>query len=394
MEAPKDFDALLQNVSGVTSFKWFGFGQRSNLPRIRIHTKQGQIDLSIELFRSHLSQEMATQIIASNSASDLPRLILAPAIGAGLSEQFIEAGLCYLDAQGNCHFDLGLFFVHVEGRTTSHPATGSATTGIRRAGYQVLFAYLVDPKLLNTPLREVAAVAGVSRQPVSTLRRRLVDDGYVIGTKSKMQWNPSRFSDAINLWLQGYTATVRPAILKGRFRTRERNPDVIEKQIADGFGAGLSDGSGCGASTGFGAGLSDGSGCGAGTGFGAGLSDGSGCGAGTGFGAGLSDGSGSGSGLRWGGATAAYRMSPHYRGERTVLLGCDNAKHLLDIIEAVPDKKGNLVLLDSFGGLMGPSPDLVPPLLAYSELLQEGSERAREAAQILYDEFIALDARR
>ncbi len=336
MEAPEDFDDLLSSVSGVESFQWFGFNHRTQQPRVRIHTKKGRVELAVEVFRSHLSQDMADHITTESAANVLPRLVLAPVIGSGLSKQFIEAGLCYLDARGNCHFDLEAFFVHVEGRTNSHSTTGSSDKGIRRAGYQVLFAYLAEPGLLNATMREVAAVAGVSRQPVSTLRKRLVNDGYIIKTKSKTRWNPSRFSDAINLWLQGYTATVRPAILRGRFRTRERNPDVLEEQITKTLEPGE---------------------------------------------------------FRWGGATAAYRMSPHYRGQQTVLVGVGKPDRLVKTVQAIPDTKGNLVLLDSFGDINGPSRDLVPPLLAYSELIQEGSERSREAAQVLYDEFIALGKR-
>ena len=185
MEPPKDFDVLLDSISGVKSFKWIGFGQRPGQPRIRIHTKQGPFTLGVEVFRSNLSQKMANHIISKDTESELPRLILAPAIGSGLSKQFIEADLCYLDAQGNCHLDLATFFVHIEGRTSRRSNMGSSDKGIRRAGYQVLFAFLVDPDLLNATIRDVAAVAGVSRQPVSTMRRRLVDDGYILNTRSR-----------------------------------------------------------------------------------------------------------------------------------------------------------------------------------------------------------------
>ena len=207
--------------------------------------------------------------------------------------------------------------------------------GIRRAGYQVLFAYLAKPELLNETIREVAAVSGVSRQPVSTLRRRLVDDGYVFTTKSGTRWYPRRFSDAINLWLQGYKATLRPALLVGRFRTRERNPGLLEELLVNALGD---------------------------------------------------------EAFQWGGAAAANRMSPHFRGQRTVLHVSSKAEERMRGIEMMPDRKGNLELLRAFGDFSGPKPELVPPLLAYAELLQDDSERARESAQILFEKFIELEA--
>tara|TARA_R110002096_G_scaffold44524_1_gene119661 strand:- start:19827 stop:20669 length:843 start_codon:yes stop_codon:yes gene_type:complete len=278
---------------------------------------------------------MTDHILAAPSQAKLPQLILAPAIGAGLAQRFMDAGFSYLDARGNCHINLGAFFVHIEGRTGPTQVAHSMDRGIRRAGYQVLFAYLAKPELLNETIREVAAVSGVSRQPVSTLRRRLVDDGYVFTTKSGTRWYPRRFSDAINLWLQGYKATLRPALLVGRFRTRERNPGLLEELLVNALGD---------------------------------------------------------EAFQWGGAAAANRMSPHFRGQRTVLHVSSKAEERVRGIEMMPDRKGNLELLRAFGDFSGPKPELVPPLLAYAELLQDDSERARESAQILFEKFIELEA--
>lgn len=329
MGIPNSFDDLLHNLSGVQSFQWFGFGERSGQPKLRIHTKQGRFEFSVEIFRSHLSQDKADHI-AGKRASGLPRLILAPAIGSGLSRQFVEAGLSYLDARGNCHFDLGVFFVHIEGLSGTSHAAPALDKGIRRAGYQVLFAYLADPELLNAPIREVASVAGVSRQPVSTLRRRLIKDKFLVETKSRTSWRTTRELEALNLWLGGYKTVVRSSLLQGTYRTRELDPLKLERELEE-------------------------------------L---------------LAD-----RDYAWGGAAAAYRQTQHYRGETTVIHG--DLGQALGKIEARPaSQSSNLLVLGHIGEIRGTTPHLAHPLLVYSELYQDPNERAREAAQVYYEKFL------
>jgi hypothetical protein len=59
-------------------------------------------------------------------------------------------------------------------------------------------------------------------------------------------------------------------------------------------------------------------------------------------------------------------------------------------LRALPDHRGNLVLMEAFGSINWQTGrDTVHPLLVYSEMLHEGSERGREAAQELYDRHLA-----
>jgi hypothetical protein len=66
------------------------------------------------------------------------------------------------------------------------------------------------------------------------------------------------------------------------------------------------------------------------------------------------------------------------------------ARDLQKRLRALTDPKGNLVFMDAFGRLNWEyAGETVHPLLVYSEMLNEGNERAREAAQEIYDRHIA-----
>lgn len=301
--------------------------------RLRLDTETGQRDLLVQAYRSHLSHRTADHIVAVAGRSRDPIVILAPHIGKGIAEKFIKAGVNYVDANGNCHIAAPPVYVHVEGKSGSRSA---AEKGLRRASYQVLFAYLAEQTLLDSPIRSVAEAAGVSRQPVADMRRRLLDDEYILATATKTRWHPRRWQDALSLWLHGYETTVRPSLIEGTYRTRDRIPTNLERRVAHVFGE-----------------------------------------------RGRPD-------FRWGGTAAGFRLTGHYRGERTVVHVSAPPTDLEEPLEAMADPRGNLIVMGAFGTINWPSDrETVHPLLVYAEMLHDTNERAREAAQELYDRLIA-----
>jgi hypothetical protein len=303
--------------------------------QLRLRTVAGERELLVQLFRSHLSHRDADHIISAVRAHQLPTLVLAPHIGTGLATKLAGAGVNYLDAHGNCHLVIPpLFCVHVAGKTAApRPHAGK---GMRRPSYQVLFVYLAEPGLLDAPIRLVAERAGVSRQPVADVKHRLLEEEYVVVTKTRTRWHPRRRQDALSLWLQGYESTVRPSLARASYRTRDARPEDLEQRLTEVLSA-----------------------------------------------AGVSA-------FRWGGSAAGFRITGHHRGERTVVHLRAVPPDLSERLRALPDPHGNLALLDAFGEINWEGPgETVHPLLIYSEMLSEGSERALEAARGLYESHIA-----
>jgi hypothetical protein len=136
-------------------------------------------------------------------------------------------------------------------------------------------------------------------------------------------------------WLVGYADVLRPALLVGSFRTPDATPDKLEQRIVDSAVTPAE--------------------------------------------------------WRWGGCAAGFRLTQHYRGERTVLHVGELATEFRRAIKAVPDANGPLVILRFPGptALIGATPDTVHPLLVYAEMLAEANERAREAAGEVAEEYLA-----
>jgi hypothetical protein len=199
----------------------------------------------------------------------------------------------------------------------------------------VLFALLAEPERVANSVRALGDAAGVSRQAALDIRHRLARLGVLIQTRSGFRWVAGRYKEAIDMFVTGYLTTLRPELVLGRFRTRDSEPPALEARLVSEIS--------------------------------------------------LQD-------LRWGGAAAAHRMTGHYRGGHTVV-------HVMELpgnmrkLQAIPDRAGTLELVMPPGplGMRGVIEDTAHPLLVYAELLAEGNERAREAAQEVAERWLSAE---
>jgi hypothetical protein len=297
---------------------------------LTIRTPTGKEKIYFEVKTSNMSREMASQIITL-ARQVKPLLVAAPIIAGGVGELLAENKVSFIDLRGNCFIDLGGRYVaRIQGQRSEQPTVARA---LRTPSYQVLFTVLAEPSLISAPVRTLASAAGVSRQPAMTLRERLVELGLVVRGAKGHLWTPHGPRKALDLWLAGYATSVRQGLLVGTYRTQDADPDAREQRVAsilDKFGP-----------------------------------------------------------WRWGGGAASHRMTGYFHGERTVVHVADPPADLQRRLRAVPATDGPLVVLRSPGpkGLEGTTPDTAHPLLVYTELLTDGGERARDAAQELADRY-------
>ncbi|TFG88264.1 MAG: hypothetical protein E4H17_02625 [Gemmatimonadales bacterium] len=92
----------------------------------------------------------------------------------------------------------------------------------------------------------------------------------------------------------------------------------------------------------------------------------------------------------WGGATAAFRLTGHYRGEQTVLHMDHRPADLAQRLQLLPARTGEIAILGTpgFFAYQGATPRTVHPLLVYAELFAGHDDRAREAAAEVRDRFL------
>jgi hypothetical protein len=88
----------------------------------------------------------------------------------------------------------------------------------------------------------------------------------------------------------------------------------------------------------------------------------------------------------WGGEPAADILTNHLRPEKYILYTEENRTDLIINYKLMPDKNGEIEVLDKFWEQNDEK--TAPPLLVYADLMLEGGKRNKETAEKIYDEYI------
>jgi hypothetical protein len=294
--------------------------------RVILVTPSRTFELSAQLKRSHLGREAAHHILglARGSAS---LIVFAPYVGRELGDMFEQAGVNFIDLAGNAFLRLGDQYVaRIQGKSAPTAPTERA---MRAPAFRVLFALLAEPSLVSATTRVLGeAAGGVSPQTARDARLRFVESGLVLASNRSFQWAPGGRGRAFEQWTAGYASTLYPQLLLGRFRAREKDATALERELQPKLDA-----------------------------------------------------------LHvrwaWGGGAAAQNLTGYYRGTETMVYVEDLPERALALRELglVPDAKGPVSLLEAPGpAAFYKDSAAVHPLLVYTDLLQEGHQRAWEAA--------------
>ncbi len=302
-------------------------------PRLRVITPSAKFTLEVAHTRMNLGRPTVERYLRQFEARGGDWILFAPEISGPTGQHLAAHGVHYVDLQGNCRLRLGdQYLALIEGRRA--PRVSARDKGMRLPGYQTIFALLAKPSLVREPLRTIAEEAEVSRQAVVDALARLVHDRALSHTKRGYLWSPQGWSDAVDRWAVGYHDAVRPQLIVGRFHAPEQDPSALEERLRPALDT-------CGP-------------------------------------------------WRWGGAAAAWRVAPHYRGDKTVVHLQEVPSDLPRRLRVVPGRDGPLVILRALGGVsfLGTTEDTVHPLLAWAELLVENHDRAFEGAAELREKAL------
>ena len=266
-------------------------------------------------------------------------LLFAPYITTAIAKQCQQLGIAFLDIAGNAYLHERGLHIYITGEKPDGPAT--AAMGPQGAGtataLRVVFALLCRPDLLNAPYRDIVEAANVALGAIGWVFLDLEGRGYIAGGQKK---HNRRFLEPIRLfeeWVTNYPIKLRPKLNPRRFRAEK--PDWWKQADLRGMGA------------------------------------------------------------YWGGEIAAQRLT-HYLKPATCTLYLvpdknrkQPARALANLVAANrlrADPQGDIEILDAFWRLLPNAnhPDVVPPILAYADLIATLDPRNLEVAKLIRDQYI------
>lgn len=264
-------------------------------------------------------------------------LLFAPYITPTIAKRCRELNIAFLDLAGNAYLQEPGLHVYITGEKPDKLTTIGKREGGTATALRVMFVLLCKPELLNAPYRDIVAAANVALGAIGWVFFDLEKRGYIAG---KRETRHRRFLEAIHLfeeWVTNYPIKLRPKLNPRRFRAG--NPEWWKRADFAGLQA------------------------------------------------------------YWGGEVAAHRLTNYLKPATYTLYIAPKENdtqptpglaRLVAANRLRADALGDIEILDAFWHLPpDPNhPDVVPPILAYADLVATLDPRNIEAAKLLRNQYI------
>lgn len=284
-------------------------------------------------FKRTLTPANLGQAVAQLGRFGKPGAIVTRYVTPPMAEQLRMLDVPFMDTAGNAYVRFPDLVVFVTGRKPAAPApTEKRVRAFRPTGLKVIFALLCRPELIAAPYRDIAKAAGVALGAVAWVLQDLKKLGHMRKTKARGRVLEER-QRLIDRWVEAYAHELRPKLKPRRFKVTNQDWWKQEDLVALDM---------------------------------------------------------------WlGGEPAAAVLTKHLRPEIVTIYGDVNFAELAHKIRPIKDEYGNLELMQKFWTFEIQPLDkrypVVPPLLAYADLVATADARNLETAQILRERFLGDD---
>lgn len=268
---------------------------------------------------------------AQGQALPDPPLLVAPYITREVAEHCRQLRLPFIDTAGNAYLEAAGLLVYVVGQARPVEPRQGNFRALNPAGLKLTFALLCGPRLLDENYRNIATAAGVALGTVGADMKDLEARGFFnLETHPNLRklLDPKRMLEE---WVTHYPITLRPKLNLGRFRA---DPERLQHTALAPLNA------------------------------------------------------------YWGGEPAAEKLTRYLKPAHFTIYTDEPIAQLVAAGRMRAEAAGNVEILEKFWNFpaahahKNDAPDVVPPILAYADLLATNDGRNAEAARMIYEQRI------
>lgn len=150
------------------------------------------------------------------------QLILTEHIQPSVATVLRQQNLNYIDAAANCHIEAPPFFLHMEGRPRVKLRKSEPIRAFKGEGLKVIFTLLLEPKLIESPFREIARLADTSLGVVQYTVHDLERVGFLVSFKPRKR-RLKNIPDLFDRWALSYVENLRPKISQGVYLVNDND---------------------------------------------------------------------------------------------------------------------------------------------------------------------------
>lgn len=157
-----------------------------------------------------------------NQVQALPMrgVLVADYVNPIMAEKLREQGIQFIDTVGNAYIDMPPVYVLVTGKRKPKQEVGpkgDTNRAFDRTGLKVVFAFLCRPELVAAPYREIAETAGVAVGTVGWVIQGLKAARYIFEYGNKKGRELTDYKRLLDRWVETYPEKLRPKVHIGDF---------------------------------------------------------------------------------------------------------------------------------------------------------------------------------
>lgn len=315
----------LQQNAGITG-KWQNIGPGEVDGQVEFFFDNQQIKLNTEI-RQELRNHQLPKIIEQADRFG-PLLVVANHLFPKIKEELRQKHIAYLEANGNIYLQHKGIMLWLDGQKPIPPATEKGNRAFTKTGLKVLFHFFLDEQLVQLRYREIAQIAEVGLGNINYIMNGLKELNFLIEVR-KNEYRLNNKKELLDKWMAAYEERLKPALLTGTFRFLTEQDFLNWKNLEIDTAR-----------------------------------------------------------TKWGGEPAGDIYTNYLRPQILTLYTEESRNELVKNYRLIPDEKGNVQVYKKFWHTDDDNTNAVPPLLAYTDLVNTNDRRCMETAQKIYDAFL------
>jgi len=148
-------------------------------------------------------------------------LLAADYINPKMADKLRQQGVQFIDTAGNAFIDQPPVYVYVTGNRQEEQGFMPTKDGAKRAfepkGLMVVYTFLLYPKLVNAPYREIAEKAGVAVGTVGWVLNGLKAAGFIRDAGGKKGRHLTQYRKLLDRWVEAWPEKLKPKQFVGEF---------------------------------------------------------------------------------------------------------------------------------------------------------------------------------
>ena len=257
-----------------------------------------------------------------------PLLVIAETIFPNIKNLLKEHKIGYIDLNGNMNIEVDNFLLKVEGNHKKYLHPEKHGRAFTKAGLKTILLFLLNEEKINDTYRAIAKDTGIAIGNVKLILDGLIEEGFVL-RKNDKELKLTNKKDLLQKWITGYNEKLKPTLLLGNFKFMKAEDFNKWKELK------IDRNNTC-----------------------------------------------------WGGEAAGNIYTGYLLPQTLTLYTNEKKLELMKNYRLVPDNKGNITVLERFWRFGQENNNVVPPIIAYADLLETNDRRCIETAQKIYEQHL------